>query len=288
METLIPQLKEEYERTISQIVDDPFIGNGLINYIDVIKAHYLIADYFMNEGEETICGVKDFNILGSALGRQITGFGTYKKWTKPEEICATLFFGLIKDHAFHDANKRTALLILLYQLNRIGRTVNVKQKEFEDLAVDIAASDYSRYKRYKNFVKTQDPEVLFIADFIKKKTREIDKRYYPITFQEFDRLLRKHGCYLEDATGNYINVIKYVKEKGFLGFGSRSVPKVVFQIGFPGWKKQVNPKALKETLKACELTDDYGIDSQSFFFDADPLSALIDEYRGPLKRLKDK
>ncbi|MFM2283048.1 MAG: hypothetical protein RL222_552, partial [Bacteroidota bacterium] len=226
--------------------------------------------------------------LGSSLGRQITGFGNWQKWKKFEEICATLFFGLIKNHSFHYANKRTALLILLYQLHKYGRTIDVRQKEFENLAVEIASNAYEKERKYKSYKKHHDAEVLYIADFIKRNTREIDKKYYPITFREFDNLLRKHGCYLEDATGNYINVIKIVREKKFLGFSSKEVPKKIFQIGFPGWKRQVNHKALKETLKACELTDEFGIDSKAFFFGGDSLNVLIDEYRGPLKRLKDR
>lgn len=288
MDFTLPKIEEEYLRTVGRIEDDPFSDILLISYKDVIKAHYLIADYFINEGEETICGIKDFNILGSALGRQITGFGTYQKWTKTEEICATLFYGLIKNHAFHDANKRTALLVLLYQLHRQGRTIDVKQKEFEALAVAIAANKLSKYKRFENFKKHPDAEVLFIADFIRRSTRSIDKKYYTITFREFDVLLRKHGYFLEDATGNYINVFKVVKETSLLGLSTKYSHKKIFQIGFPGWKKQIGPKALKETLKACELTDEHGIDSQTFFFGADSLNALIDEYRGPLKRLKDK
>lgn len=288
MEFIIPKIEEEYLRTLRLVPEEPLVGVNYISIKDAVKAHYLIADYFINEGEETICGVKDYNILGSAIGRQYTGFGISMKWKTPHEICATLFYGLIKNHAFHDANKRTALLVLLYQLHRFGLTVDAPQKEFEDLAVNIASDNYDKYKRFKNFKGVSDAEIRFIADFLRRFTRKVDNRYYQITYQEFDGLLKKHGCYLSAPTGNFINVYKKVEEKSFLGLRTKVIHKRVHQIGFPGWKKQVNIKALKETLKACKLTIEYGVDSQSFFFGADSLNALIDEYSGPLKRLKNK
>lgn len=286
IEGIHPKLNSEFIREINMVDDEPFATNGLICFNDVLKAHYLIADYFIGEGEEVIFGVKDFNILGSALGRQITGFGTFQKWNKPEEICATLFYGLVKNHAFHDANKRTALLVLLYQIDRYGKTIKAKQIEFEDLAVNVANNNLTCYEKYKSFKDKEDGNISFIADFIKSRTRIIDKKSYVVTFQELNRLLKRHDCYIEDASGNYANVFKIEKNKGI--FGNKTKPKRVLQIGFPGWKKQVNGKALKELLKATNLTEENGVDSHAFFREAEPLGALIDQYSGPLKRLKDR
>lgn len=281
-------LKQDFERVYKKLDDSPFTTRGLISYYDVLKAHYLISDYFIHEGEEVVYGLKDANTLGSALGRQVTGYGEYQKWKKPEEICATLFFGLVKNHAFHDANKRTALLTLLYQLYRFGRTIQVRQIEFENLAVNVAMSNYKNYKKFEKFKNKEDGEILFLADFIRSATRNIDKRFYPVTYQQLNTLLKRYDCYIEDATGNYADIMKIKQEKTLLGLGTKQRHVRMIQIGFPGWKRQVNPKALKEVLKACQLTDEHGIDSHSFFHDGEPLNALIDIYRGPLKRLKDR
>lgn len=288
MDEIIPELKQEYERTIEKIDDSEFLSRNLISFTDVIKSHYLIADFFMKDGEQTICGVKDTNLLGSALGRQITGFNGQLKWKKDEEICATLFYGIIKNHAFHDANKRTALLTLIYHLHKLGRTLTDKQKVYEDLAVDIAENNLDKYPIFKKkFKKLEDAEILFIADFLKKKTRKIDKRYYPITYREFDKLLKKHDCYIEVLSGGYANVMKPVIKKRLFLKDIKEY-KSAIQIGFNGWDKKINPKAVKESLKACNLTEEHGIDSQSFYNGVEPLHALIDEYQGPLRRLKDR
>ena len=56
-----------------------------------------------------LIGVRDLNLLGSAIGRQSASFGGKTKYTNPVDICATLFYGLVKNHSFSDGNKRTAL-----------------------------------------------------------------------------------------------------------------------------------------------------------------------------------
>jgi len=282
----LPELKAEFERTLDKVNEEEFSGNNIISWKEVLKSHFLIADFFISEGEETIYGVKDLNLLGSALTRQTTGLLGQLKWKKTEEICATLFFGLIKNHPFHDANKRTALLVLIYQLQKLGRTITAKQKFFEDLAVNIANDNYDNYREFKRFEKMEDKEIHLIAYLLKQNTRLVDKRYYPITYREFERLLKNYNYYLDVTTGNCVNVYCEEEEKKFFGFHSIIKRRNVIQIGFPGWKKKINPKAVKETLKACKLTSEYGVDSQSFFKEIDPLHALIDEYQSPLKRLK--
>ena len=62
----------------------------------------------------------------------------------------------------------------------------------------------------------------------------------------------------------------------------------VIQVGFPGWKKEVNEKAAKCILSACNITAEKGFDSDVFFNGEKPLYELIKEYREPLKRLKDR
>ncbi|UZJ65247.1 type II toxin-antitoxin system death-on-curing family toxin [Sphingobacterium sp. KU25419] len=282
------ELEKEFERTLQNVDEEEFVGNNIVSWREVIKSHFLIADFFIKEGEDTLYGVKDFHLLGSTLTRQTTSFLGTMKWNTAEEICATLFFGLIKNHPFHDANKRTALLILIYHLQKLGRTITAKQKIFEDLAVNIAKDNYKEYKDFKRFEKMDDKEIHFIAYMLRKNTRQVDKRYYPITYQEFERLLRRHNYYLEVVTGNCVNVYCEIEEKKFFGLRSVKKRKNLIQIGFGGWKKKINPKAVKETLKACNLTTEYGVDSQAFFHEADPLNALIDEYQTPLKRLKNR
>lgn len=147
MKYLRNDLREEYERIAKNVPDIEGLQHPLINFSDVLHAYFILADYFTDESSDNIehmlVGLRSADLLGSALGRQIVSFGGRKKYTDSIEICATLFYGLVKDHAFHDGNKRTALLTLLYQLTLYGYIPSVSVNKYEKLVVACCGT-YSR------------------------------------------------------------------------------------------------------------------------------------------------
>jgi death-on-curing family protein len=258
---------------------------------DVLRAHFLIVDYFAGT-QYGIGGVgpRDIGLLHSAISRQFVALGLKEKWSTPLQKCATLLFGLVKDHPFHDANKRTAFLVCLYQLECLGRTPTVQQKEFEDFIVEIADNQLSKYARFNQLRREGgDPEVLYIHDFLKRHTREIDKRRYQVTFHALNHILKKHGFELVNPQGNYIDLVRVDHVRGILGLGpARRREQWLIQVGFPGWKREVSLGAMKSIREAAGLTAEKGYDSKVFFQDADPLPALISVYEAPLKRLANR
>lgn len=294
MEILIENqpVKSEFVRWREHFGDhDPYTANGNIGIHDVLRAHFLIADYFYGEGYGIGgIGPKDPNLLHSAVYRQFTGFDGKDKWESSYERCATLIFGLVKDHPFHDANKRTALLVLLYFLNRINRAPTVSQKELEDFIVDIAENKLRQYRRHQALEsKTDDPEVYFIADYLRRHSRQLDKRYYTITYRELDSRLQEFGFCLNNPHKNFIDVCRIEKRRRLLGLGKLRTELVkVAQIGFPGWKRQVGKGAISTVRKETRLVPEKGVDSDSFYRGTDPLYSLIAEYSGPLERLANR
>ncbi len=254
---------------------------------DILRAHYIIADYFIEEGEAVVYGVKNYDLLSSATHRQVTNFGGIEKWETDFQKMATLLYGLVKNHAFHDGNKRTALLVLLLYMERCKLQLRVEQKKLETLLIRIAANRLDEYPSFAKYINNDEPIINFIADLIKKYTRSQNKRYYTITFAEFNHKLNRFNVRLCNPSGNYIDVHKIIEEKK-MGLFTKQKDIRIKQIGFPGWKKQVNIKALKEVLKAAQLTAEYGVDSDVFFNGEEPIYTLIHEYRGPLARLKDE
>lgn len=293
MEFLHEDIGREYERWVKLVgPDDPYTGRHTVGLHEVLRAHFLIADFFV-ENEYGIGGIgpKSVDLLHSAIYRQFVSFDGKEKWPEPFEKCATLMFGLVKDHPFHDANKRTALLAALYQLDKCSRTPTASQRELEDFVVEIADNRLSKYARYKTLSKEEDDaEVLFIADFLKRNTRGIDKRHYTVTYHQLNQLLQRYGFELTNPSGNYIDVVRVEMKPKFLGVLGPEVRRQyrVTQIGFPGWKRQVNQGALKSVRKATGLTAENGYDSAVFYRSADPLEALIDLYSEPLRRLANR
>jgi death-on-curing protein len=283
------RIQAEWERWKKHFGEiDPYDTRSTVGILDVLRCHFLIADFFCGE-DYGIGGVgpKDPGLLHSAVYRQFTAFGGKEKWPTEFQKAATLVFGIVNDHPFHDANKRTGLLAMLFALHKMGRTPTVDQRKLEDLMVDIAKGSLEKHRRRKEFGKQDDADVLFIADYLKRYSRARDSKFYTITYHELDQRLKSFGYHLAHPSGNYIDVCKFETRKtGLFGLGKPERVEVkVAQIGFPGWKKQVGKGAVHSVRKATKLLPENGIDSAAFYHGADPVNALIQEYEGPLKRL---
>lgn len=277
MNTLPAPLKNDYAYYSAKINNTGY-ENFLIKPDDVLRAHYLMTDYFQAEGEQVLYGVKSVNLLYSAIARPETSYSNQAKWKTPLEKCATLFYGLVKNHPFHDGNKRTALLIALYNLQQIHRIPTAPQSDFERLTVNTAASQLSKYKQYKKYKDSPNADVYTIANLFRRYTKKSDRRFYSLTFKELNQRLQPYGYVLDNPDKQYITLYKKATT-----FTKKPRQVYIRQIGFPGWSKQVNEKAMK-----CILNDIGVQDTYNFYQGGEPLYKLIDDYNGPLRRLKDK
>lgn len=285
-ETLLQNkdIATEHRRWVNEIgPSDPYLSKVTIGIHEVLQAHFLLADFFYTMGEG-IGGVgpKNLHLLHSALSRQYSQFGGQPKWNDRINVCASLMFGLIKNHPFHDANKRTAFLTTILHLQKIGRTPTISQQDFEDFTVDIADDNLGKYEAfYKIEAPKDDKEVVFITQFLKKSTRQIDLRTKFITYNDLDKILRGRGLFLENPKGNRIDLMSRIDSDG----KPMSNPKRIAHIGFHGWSKEVSRKDIDIVREASHLDARHGYDSQAFFNGLDDPLTLIKKYREPLERL---
>lgn len=262
---LSPKLYENYLYYYVQINEIDYSGDRpYLTCEDVMDAHYLICDHFLKLGEGIAgFGPKDFGLLSSAVCRQLASAGGSFVYSDFWDIAASLIFGLINDHPFHDGNKRTAFLSSVFFMMEHGYIPAVEITDVEDFTVEIA--DFKR-------VNGRHMEVSEIAPRFKTMFRKQDNRMsYIVTFNELQSLLRVRGCSIGNPSGNYINVYRGEER--------------VAQIGFPGWTREVSRSAISTVRKATGLLPENGVDAQVFFKGADPLSTLIGIYEEPLKRL---
>jgi len=283
------RIENEFVRWVDHFgTEDPYHSDDTIGMMDVLRAHFLIVDYFYSK-DTGLGGIgpRDPELLHSAVYRQFVAYGGVDKWTNSFERAATLLYGVITDHPFHDANKRTGLLILLLFLNKMNRVPTVSQTELEDFAVEISDHQLEKYPRYRELKKKHsDPEVAYIADFLKRRSRQLDRTFYSITYRELDRRLHEFGYRLRNPHNNFIDVVRVKERRKLFGFGGKEQVDVkVAQVGFPGWKCQVKQGAISTIRKETKLTAEYGFDSKTFYQGADPVQSLIAEYSGPLERL---
>lgn len=286
---LEPEVEAEYHRFYQDFEPVTSLPAPCISVDDVLRAHFLIANHFLLEGSG-IGGVgpKSRDLLESAVHRQVTSYGGKTKWSSLFDITATLFFGIIKNHAFHDANKRTAFLTALLQLYRGGFCPSVPEKVIEDFTVDVSDNNLRRFSRYRELLKSgdPDPEVKMISKFFRDNTRRIDGDRYVITFRELKKILGRYGFDLESPEDNRIDVVKYEQRQTGFFFKKLIEERVrVGRIGFPRWTAQVHASDIKRVREMTGLTHKQGVDSAAFFHGLDDMQSLITTYNEPLMRL---
>ena len=101
----------------------------------VIAIH---SQMIMNTGGTD--GIRDEGLLDSALNAPFQVFGEAELYPSIQQKAARLGFGLIKNHAFLDGNKRIGVHIMLIFLELNGIILEYTQKELSDIILDVAAS----------------------------------------------------------------------------------------------------------------------------------------------------
>ena len=276
-------VQTEYQRWLLNVGPaDPYIGKFTIGLHEVLQAHFLLIDFFFDIGEGIGgIGPKNMNLLHSAIARQFAEFGGKSKWNDRIQICASLMYGLIKNHPFHDANKRTAFLTAILHLQKIGRTPIISHQEFEDFTVNISNDSLSNYGNYREFQDLDpDADVSFMANFLKKATRQIDLRTKQITYNELNRIISKRGLRIENPNGNRIDLVRFIEMEAGV-----STKKRIAHIGFHGWSREVSRRDIEIVREASKLDARHGYDSQAFFNGLDDPMTLIKKYQEPLERL---
>jgi death on curing protein len=112
-----------------------------------MKIKYLTEQqvYFLNTHQINLYspreqkGIKDGNLLNSAVNRPKQSVLGQDAYPTVYEKGAALFESIAKNHAFHNANKRTAFASLYMFLRQNGFKISVDPAEAEDFTVRMVA-----------------------------------------------------------------------------------------------------------------------------------------------------
>ena len=267
------EIEREYTRWLSKLPACPY-DSGL-SYEDVLMVHFVLVDMFYGIGSGIGgIGPKSLDLLLSAVSRQHVSFEGLDQWTRPEDLAATLLYGIVLNHPFHDANKRTGFLSTLLLLERHKITIRVTEAQFEDFIVSVAEKSFRKFEKFtRSFENQEDADVRYIAHYIRSSTRQSDKRDYTVTYRELDTLLRRFGYELTNPHGNTIDVVEI------------STQIRLCNIGCHGMSKQVSKPVIKYVRQQTGLDFLSGCDSAAFFNGEEPINNLLAKYYAPLERL---
>jgi death-on-curing protein len=89
-----------------------------------------------------IAGIRDAGLLSSALARP---HNLYARGEKPDvaSLAAAYAFGIARNHAFLDGNKRTAFVVMELFLNLSGWTLNAEDADCITTIESLAAGQLS-------------------------------------------------------------------------------------------------------------------------------------------------
>ena len=243
--------------------------------------HEELVIEFANSGDPiNPPGVRDENLLESAISRPRTSIGSTKKYPTVEMAAGALLHSLIHNHPFHNGNKRSALVSMLAFLDANGLLVTCPENELFKIVLRIAQHSIVP----SGLGQMSDREVQFISEWIRKNSRRIEKGERTISFRRLRKLLSTHNCEFLPPKRNHVLISRKKTIKRFL-----RKPKLVeltTQTWYADEGRDIDKGSMAKVRRELELDEPNGIDSASFYDNA-PAAAgdFILKYRKTLQRL---
>jgi death-on-curing protein len=252
---------------------------------DVLAIHeVLAADFAAALDPISPAGVRSQNLLESAVARQFTGYAGRMKYDNAVSNAASLTYGVCCNHAFHNGNKRTALVTMLCHLDRNDLTFseNVSHDDLYSFMLKVASHGFSEKGKSGD---QSDVEVEEMARWIRKRTRRIERGERVITFRELKGILTRFGYVLEDLRNNSVDLVRYRERSSWLGLKKHTERIRIMRMAYPGDGQVVGKGLLRDLRERCGLTEADGVDSHTFYAKERPADYFVQHYRGVLRRL---
>ena len=255
----------------------------LLRADDVRAIHDVLVRDFAKSGDPIDPpGIRDVNLLESAVFRPHTSLGDTRKYPTVETSAAALLCALIHDHPFHNGNKRTALVATLVFLDNNGSVLTCQE---DDLFRFVLMTAQHRMGRRHHGRHVPDLEMYAVAEQLCQWSRSVIKDEYPMTFRKLRPILAGYGCETSVVSGR----AKIVREmsapkKGYRRyFGQRVLRTQVF---YADEGRDVPADTVKKIRRDLHLDDEHGIDSHDFYSKkAHQVDDFIAKYRKTLVRL---
>lgn len=187
---------------------------------DVLDIHRALVDLFRDD-EDTISppGARDENLLHSACARPFTGLGGIEKYQSDLEKSAALFHSLVQNHAFHNGNKRTAIVTLLTALHRNGLrfTVKVEDDDIFDFVCAVAQNQMPGRDEHLN----ADDIVTSIVKWLNERVESRGSEPSEMLLTDFVTSCENQGAQAKESNG--ATVISYGPRSIRISGGTRKM-----------------------------------------------------------------
>lgn len=246
--------------------------NNEISYLwakAVIDIHWvLVEDFATSQDPIEPPGLRDENLLESALHRVHTSLGRERKYPTVPMAAAAYLHAIIGNHAFHNGNKRTALVATLVFLDLNRFVLNIEEDQLYSYLINIAKHEIVKDTEA---VDLADAEMEAIAEWLHRRIRRLSRQEKIIKFHKLMEILNNYGCeYQQPTHGNRINIIR----------GNYKT-----QIRYRNDGTDVNPYTIRKVRRDLHLAYEDGYDSNIFYDKGKRIPEFINKYRHTLNRL---
>jgi death-on-curing family protein len=172
-----------------------------VNEITSIHEHLV---KLFEDGEDPISppGVKSQALLESAQSRPSTAMGRTEKYPEFYSKAAALFHSLTKNHAFHNGNKRTALVVLLTMLYRNDKAL--RQDVTDDILYDFVLAVTSDAFPSAEHGLSADEVIVRIKKWIRDHVESSVTKLSDMDTSTFVMKCEQAGAHVKkSSTGNY-------------------------------------------------------------------------------------
>jgi death-on-curing family protein len=249
----------------------------------VERIHWALAEDLVGDVDPIVpAGIRDSDLLASAIHRQHTASGATVKYPTAVMAAAALLHSLVLNHPFHNGNKRTGLVSMLVLLDENGLMLTCDQDVLFQVVLRLAAHELVP----REWLETADREVMWLAEWMDSNSRRVEKGERAVQWRKLKQILADFNCQWEFApgAGNKLNIHRDVQV--LARFGRRRRRELHVQVKFTDDGREAMKHTIHQIRTRLELDEDHGVDSASFYGDAGrSLDDFILRYRKTLSRL---
>jgi death-on-curing family protein len=240
----------------------------------------LVKDFNSDNDPIEPSGVKDYNLLLSAITHPQTSLDGIFKYPTIQTSAAALLYALTHNHPFFNGNKRTSVVSTLVFLERHNVMLTCSEDDIYKFSLELA--DHKLVKKEDRY---HDAEVYAAASWLDKYSRTTEKGERAVTLKKLRQILSHFDCEILD--GGRVSRTIESKKTNWMGRTSKRTltsNQIISKTILEG--REVDKALIKSIRQDLELTDEYGIDSE-IFYGKEPFTVndFINKYKTLLRRL---